>query len=331
MAEQTKAAVAEGERPANQAMVLPGETQAPAAVVGPTKRQAAESLARIAALELMGLDLLTWAKLAYESGYFTSVRSISQVVMKVQMGRDMGLSPTQALRHLYVTDDGHLGIQGELMAAKIRESGRYDYEILHADKQYAEIEFFRLDGKGGRRSLGKSKFTIEEAKEAGLVRPDKPRSSWNTYREDMLLWRAMSRGQRRFCPDVFNGVTVYEKNEAFEIPRENGAGGGAEAVPPRPELPAAVQALLAAVPWTQGQKEMWEATARREKWDEARMVKELEAVLGRRPEPVPNAATETVAGAPEAEGPVPCPVCSERQGEVVRHAAPTCDVQPRLL
>lgn len=278
----------------------------------PSRREALGAISRIGAVDLLGLDILTFAKFAYESGMFAGLRGIAQAVMKVQLGRDLGVSPTAALRHVYV-QDGKVGLQAELMAAKIRESGRYDYEIVECTEQRCELEFYRLERGGRRRRLGTASFTMEEARRAGLVRPG---SGWQKYPSDMLFARAMSRGQRRYAPDVF-GQTVYERDELFEIVRAEAEEAPAQA-PRRPELPASVRARLDAAPWTSGQREMWEARARREGWDEARMLAELDRELG--PAAAAGAAEAAEAGA-LGEGTAPESEAPEAEG----------GAQPRLL
>jgi len=62
------------------------------------------------------------------------------------------------------------------------------------------IEFYE-DG----RAIGRSRFTIEDAKRAGTKNMDK-------YPRNMLFARAMSNGVRWFCPDVF-GQAVYTPEE----------------------------------------------------------------------------------------------------------------------
>jgi hypothetical protein len=54
----------------------------------------------------------------------------------------------------------------------------------------------------GWSDLGKTTFTIEDAKRAELVKPD---SGWVKYPQAMLFARAISTGCRTYTPDVFNG------------------------------------------------------------------------------------------------------------------------------
>lgn len=167
-----------------------------------------------------GLDLMTLSTVMIQSGYFPNVEGVAQGVVKILAGKELGFGPIASLRHIYV-HKGHIGIMATLMATKIRESKRYDYKVVTCTDEICEIEFFRVGGAAVIMSLGTASFTIEEAKRTGNVKAD---SAWQTYPSDMLFARAMSRGQRRYCPDVFH-MTVY-------TPEDIDAMAKADAPPP---------------------------------------------------------------------------------------------------
>ncbi len=157
-----------------------------------------------------GLDLMTLSTVMVQSGFFPNAESVAQGVVKILAGRELGFPAIASMRHIYV-HNGHIGLQATLIATQIRRSGTYDYRIVESSDTKCEIEFLRL--KDEWRVEGKASFTIEEAKRAGLI---KDKSAWQTYPSDLLFARAMTRGQRRFCPDVF-GQTVYSEEEVREI------------------------------------------------------------------------------------------------------------------
>jgi hypothetical protein len=92
-----------------------------------------------------------------------------------------------------------------LMAAKVKGSGKYDYRVLELDNNRCVIQFTQ-----GRETIGKTTFTIEDAKRAELV---KPGSGWVKYPQAMLFARAISAGCRTYTPDVFNGTLIYSPDE----------------------------------------------------------------------------------------------------------------------
>lgn len=51
-----------------------------------------------------------------------------------------------------------------------------------------------------------STFTIEDAKRAGLIKPDKDGAAWNKWLPDMLYNRALGKCCRVIAPDVLGGL-----------------------------------------------------------------------------------------------------------------------------
>ena len=147
------------------------------------------------------------------SGLFKDVKTAAQAVVKIMAGFEMGVGPAAAMAGIHIiTTRGGTSVTagGNLMATMVRASGIYDYEVEAMDNEQAVIQFFRVPEDGEWRLLGKSTFTIGEAKAAGLVRSG---SAWEHYPSDMLFNRAMSRGYKKFTPDASGGVRVYTPEE----------------------------------------------------------------------------------------------------------------------
>ena len=211
---------------------------------------------------MMGLAVLDFAKLAVTSGMFPEARSLSQAAMTIAIGRDMGFTASQSLRCVYVRGQGEgdkrrvsIGIKAEMMAAKIRESGRYDYEVIESTTTKATLRFLRKRDRAWKVLGPDVSFTMEEAKKAGLVRQG---SAWENYAEDMLLWRAMARGQRRYCPDVFGGHSVYTEDELRELGATERTVATVEPeAKPAPAIAPEVVAAFDALRWNQAARSMW--------------------------------------------------------------------------
>jgi len=164
----------------------------------------------IEALELQHVDSM--AAIFVQSGWFPDVKSKSQCIVKIMVGREIDLTPLQSMQQIYVfpTQTGmHIQMSGNLIASKIRTSGKYDYKIIQSDDKVCEIEFFQISPV--KESLGKYKYTFERATKAGLT----GKNNWKTNPEDMNFNRCISGGYKKFTPDIFN-IKVY--TEADEIP-----------------------------------------------------------------------------------------------------------------
>lgn len=143
-------------------------------------------------------DLIRVGKILAASGYFSDARSEAQAVAKVLAGLELGLSPMVSMTGVHVIE-GKPSVGAHLMAALVRRSGRYDYRVIEHTDTACELEF--LDGG---QPAGRSRFTIEDAKKAGVSfsSSNGTPTNWAKYPRNMLFARAISNGVRWFCPDV---------------------------------------------------------------------------------------------------------------------------------
>ncbi len=154
--------------------------------------------------ELMKLaDVMTLGESLAASRYFTDAKEASQAIVKVLAGQELGIGPVAAMSGLYIVK-GKVTLSGNVMASLIKASAKYDYKIVNHTELVCEIEFFE---KG--TSIGVSDFSMDNAKQAGLSNGD----NWKAYPRNMLFNRALSNGAKWFCPDLFNGQTVYTPEE----------------------------------------------------------------------------------------------------------------------
>lgn len=174
------------------------------------------------------------AKALAGSGMFKDVTQAEQAFGRILLGRDLGLTPTQALMTIDVVE-GNPRFRSSLLAGWIRDSPKYDYEVREHDEQHCVIEFFRLVG-GERKPFDPpaiSAFSMEDAKKAHLVK-DHPKAAWKAHPRNMLWARAMSNGFRWFCSDLAGGIPVYTEADSFvdSTAVEIGDGEGSGEAPP---------------------------------------------------------------------------------------------------
>jgi hypothetical protein len=155
-----------------------------------------------------------------KSGMFPDVTDGAKALVKILAGKEIGVTPFQAMTNIHIIQ-GKATMGANLMAAKVKGSGKYDYRVMDLTSETCSILFKQRDSlaEGGWADLGKFTYSLEDAKRAGLV---KTGSSWEKYPSNMLFARAISSGVRIYCPDVFNGNLVYVPEELGAQVNEDG-------------------------------------------------------------------------------------------------------------
>ncbi len=148
-------------------------------------------------------DLKRMAIIMYQAGYFadgsragTPTQEVAKAIVKLMVGKELGLSPIAAMRGVYMTQEGSVGYSSNLIASAIKKSRRYDYRVLRSDAEECTIRFTD-EGE----AAGEATWTIADAERAGLLN----KNNWKNYPQAMLFARAISAGARMFAPDLFDG------------------------------------------------------------------------------------------------------------------------------
>lgn len=178
----------------------------------PVRRQEVEIVGK-AAPHALGLgprnfgELESFAKLVHESGMFKDIKSAAAAVVKMAAGAELGLTPIASLRSLHVFE-GKVEMGAHLILGLCKQAG-YSVKVLQTDQYAAMLEWYDPQGNLCGPPVG---FTYKEAENAGLTR----KFNWKAYAADMLWARAISRGARRYCPEVTHGV--YVEGEISQAP-----------------------------------------------------------------------------------------------------------------
>lgn len=156
---------------------------------------------------VQGLEL---GKVFAESGVFPDIKSAAQGYVKILAGKELGLSPMQALNSFYFIA-GRLGVMAQTLGALIKKSGKYDYKIETHSEQECVIVFYKIEDKK-EIEIGKSKFDIKMAARAGIINKD----NWKNYPMNLLFARALANGARWYCPDAISGFYTVEELRDLE-------------------------------------------------------------------------------------------------------------------
>jgi hypothetical protein len=146
-----------------------------------------------------------------QSGYFKDVRDAAQAVAKILAGAEIGLGAVASLMGVFISPQGKITYAANAIAAAIKRSGRYDFRVELLDDKGCTLVFSE-HGK----EVGKSAFTVQDAKVAGLFEGTN-KHNWQRYPRNMLFARALTNGQKWYAPDVGGGIPLYTPEE-LDVP-----------------------------------------------------------------------------------------------------------------
>ncbi len=149
-------------------------------------------------------EIMTMSEAFAASGMFPDVNKAGQAMVKIIAGQEIGIPPFQAMNGIHIIK-GKTTLGAGIIASRVKGSGKYDYAVNQLDEKACNIDFFE-----GKKKIGNSTFTMEDAKKAGTQNLEK-------HPKNMLFARAISNGVKWFCPDVFTGpVYVPEEMDFVE-------------------------------------------------------------------------------------------------------------------
>lgn len=137
-------------------------------------------------------------------------------LIAMQWGMEVGLKPLQALQGIAVIN-GRPSLWGDALLALVRASAVCEYVRESDDGHTATC---RAKRKGQPEDV--STFSMDDAKQAGLINKDGP---WKQYPKRMRQMRARAFRLRDTFPDVLKGMDVTEA--IMDIPKDMGYVDGA--------------------------------------------------------------------------------------------------------
>lgn len=144
------------------------------------------------------------AKRYVDSGLLPSaIKTPQQALTIMQVGREVGVPPTYALRNVHVIE-GKPTCSAELLMALVRRTyGQAAIRVADSTNELCTVEY-REQGWDGVSSLT---FTMDDAKKAGLA----TKAMWGKYPRAMLRSRAVSEAVRTAFPECIAGLYTPEE------------------------------------------------------------------------------------------------------------------------
>lgn len=153
-----------------------------------------------------------------DSGMFPDLqKDAAKAMVKILAGQEIGVTPFQAMTGINIIQ-GKAAMGSNLMASKLKGSGKYDYR---ADVTSSECKVtIKQRGDDGKfEDIGSYTYSMDDAKRQGLAGKD----NWIKYPQNMLFARAISNAIRMYAPDVFNGALVYDPDELGAVTNDQGS------------------------------------------------------------------------------------------------------------
>jgi hypothetical protein len=191
--------------------------------------------------------------------------SVDKAVTKILLGRDLGLTPAQAMQLIHIFD-GHVQMHYSGLLGFIRARDGYDYRIVENTVERCTIVATASDWRGmGFYQVAEKDEPVEagvtwtasgnydfrvtttmqmaDAEGWSKKRSGATKEMWQKMPRVMLLARAASTLVRQHMPEVCNGMPVYVDDEIEMIRARLSAGDGSGDAAGH-ELPQAVERLL---------------------------------------------------------------------------------------
>jgi len=137
-------------------------------------------------------------------GYFRDLRDVSQAVIKIMAGAEVGLPAFASMSGIHIIE-GKPAFSAANIAALMKKAG-YKWRVKWG-KDPIGCELTIIDPAGNE--AGAASFTMEDAKRAELA----GKMNWRKYPRDMCFARALTQAARQFASEVTAGFPAYTLEE----------------------------------------------------------------------------------------------------------------------
>jgi len=140
-----------------------------------------------------------------------SIDTLPKMVVALQAGKEIGLSPIESMNSLYFVN-GKIAMYGEAVPNQLVRAG-HRIKWGKCDEKQAEVTVIRGDTGDSMTT----KLTMEQAEKRGYTK----NNVWQRFPENMLKWRALSMTAKFIAPDAMKGIGIKEDLEGEIVVKES--------------------------------------------------------------------------------------------------------------
>lgn len=174
-------------------------------------------------LQLQTREDIEWfANRLIGSRFFDDVKDANQAVIKIMYGMEIGMTPMECIDSVYFGKGGKPGIWAKDIAAKIKRSGRYDYQFVVWTEEKCTLRPM-LNGAPMTDEEGNAlliSFTKQQAAQMNLLN----KTPWLADLKMQLFYKAVTRMYKALMGDLYRlhveSREDLEDGDYIDIPAE---------------------------------------------------------------------------------------------------------------
>lgn len=142
-----------------------------------------------------------------------SLKTPEQIVVALQMGSELGMTPMQSLKSIAVIN-GNASVWGDAAIALVHKSGKAEYVNEWCEGEGDDLVAVCQVKRRDCEHAHKVRFSWQDAKRAGLTGKD----TYRQYPARMLQMRARAFALRDQFADVLAGFSIAEEVQDYPAP-----------------------------------------------------------------------------------------------------------------
>lgn len=160
-----------------------------------------------------------YAKHALQSKAFAGIANESAAIIKIELGRELGMSAIASLQGIMFNERGGFTLSATLQGACLQRHG-YSWKVVKLTDDECALDIYR-----GGDKIGESTLTMKQAAAAKMNQQWSSKDgawtekhTWKSFPRNMLFARCLTNAVKWYAPEVLAGVPMYDPDELEGLP-----------------------------------------------------------------------------------------------------------------